>query len=439
MLTQMQAKNFKSWEDTGPIRLAPLTGFFGANSSGKSSLLQTLLLFKMTTESNDRNIVLKTAQEDLIDLGTIYDLLRHEKSAMDFSFAWNMPLENSIGFAYNSNENKEAVAAHINELLFKTRLGMKKNSIFVSSLEYHGDDFLSVIMRYIDNVDSYHLETLVDGQPTNLVSPSDFKSDMVSTLKSYGFAGYLTLTTPILNDFNFAFEQLFDRVHYLGPLREYPRRTYGWSGESPSNVGTRGEYSIAVMLANISLEIKEKVSEWLVNLGLVKSFELNQLSRTQYEVRVVQQASHESVSIADTGFGISQILPILVLCYSVPKGSILLIEQPEIHLHPSVQAGLADVFIDAIKTRGIQIIMESHSEHFLRRLQRRIAEGVFANDDTALYFCEIEGTTSVLNALEIDDGGNIRNWPTNFFGDILGDLYAMVMADTQRQISNGKS
>ena len=68
------------------------------------------------------------------------------------------------------------------------------------------------------------------------------------------------------------------------------------------------------------------------------------------------------------GIGVSQVLPVLVLCYYVPEGSTIILEQPELHLHPSVQAGLADVFIDVIKHRNVQILLESHSEHLLRRL-----------------------------------------------------------------------
>lgn len=84
--------------------------------------------------------------------------------------------------------------------------------------------------------------------------------------------------------------------------------------------------------------------------------------------------------LPDVGFGISQVLPVLVQCFYAPEGSIILIEQPEIHLHPNAQSTLADVMIDVINSkengtdRDIQLVIETHSEHFLRRLQRRIAE-----------------------------------------------------------------
>ncbi|MEB3267176.1 MAG: DUF3696 domain-containing protein, partial [Leptolyngbya sp.] len=144
------------------------------------------------------------------------------------------------------------------------------------------------------------------------------------------------------------------------------------------------------------------------------------------------------VLITDVGFGVSQVLPVLVLCYYAQPGSTVIFEQPEIHLHPSVQAGLADVFIEVAQQRNLQIIVESHSEHLLRRLQRRIAEGeTISHEQTALYFCDMDDTgTSHLTPLALDEFGNINNWPPHFFGDEMGDLVAMSEAALQRRLAN---
>ena len=152
-----------------------------------------------------------------------------------------------------------------------------------------------------------------------------------------------------------------------------------------------------------------------------------------YRVWVRKTPKTARVLITDVGFGVSQILPVLVLCYYVPRGSIIILEQPEIHLHPSVQAGLADVFIDAVKTRKIQILLESHSEHLLRRLQRRVAEEGISNEDAALYFCDISGGISELTSLNLDIFGNITNWPPNFFGDDFGEMAAATRAAMLRK------
>jgi predicted ATPase len=184
------------------------------------------------------------------------------------------------------------------------------------------------------------------------------------------------------------------------------------------------------------------VARWLKELNLIHSFRLQPIAenRRDYEILVQRSPNSAEVLITDVGFGVSQILPILVLCYYVIQGATVIFEQPEIHLHPSVQAGLADVFIDVIKTRNLQIIIESHSEHLLRRLQRRIAEEKdgFTNEDAALYFCNMsdDGASSLV-PLELDPFGNISNWPDGFFGDEMGDLVAMTEAAMKRQMNVG--
>jgi len=103
-------------------------------------------------------------------------------------------------------------------------------------------------------------------------------------------------------------------------------------------------------------------------------------------------------------------------------------EQPEIHLHPSAQSALADVMIDVINSkengadRNIQLIIESHSEHFLRRLQRRIAEGAVSEEKISAYFANVSRMPANLEPLQINAFGNIQNWPENFFGDEMGDI-----------------
>ncbi|MYG06269.1 DUF3696 domain-containing protein [Candidatus Poribacteria bacterium] len=133
------------------------------------------------------------------------------------------------------------------------------------------------------------------------------------------------------------------------------------------------------------------------------------------------------------GYGLADVLPMLVLCYYTPKGSTLILEQPGIHLHPMAQADLADLLIEVITERNLQILIESHSEHLLNRLQRRVAEEKIAADQTALYFCRYIDGASKIDRLEMDEFGNIANWPENFFGDEMGDLFAMTEAQRERQ------
>jgi predicted ATPase len=126
------------------------------------------------------------------------------------------------------------------------------------------------------------------------------------------------------------------------------------------------------------------------------------------------------------------------LAHFAPEDSLIILEQPEIHLHPQVQAEMADLFLEMALKRNVQFFIESHSEHLLMRLQRRIAErkGEFANlseQDVKLYFCKREAEASVLEPLEIDEFGRIKNWPKDFFGDTIAERRAIAEAIIERQ------
>ncbi len=450
MLTNLRLQNFKSWKDTKDIRLAPLTGLFGANSSGKTSLLQFLLMLKQTAESADRSRVLHTGDDRAyVDLGTFYDLTyRHEESdTLLYALEWQLREPLNI----KDPEQESARLFQIKKLQFEATVRNVAGVVQVDNFSYRfdGRQFGMERRSNSDKKDDYSLLFAgydlkrTRGRPWLLPHP----------VKSYGFPDQVNAyyqNAGFLSELVLALEEQFQQIFYLGPLREYPNRQYLWAGDRPRDVGSRGEQAVSALLASrragkvirrgrgrTNQTVEECVAMWLKTLGLIHGFDLKPIAenRKEYEVRVRRTASSPEVLITDVGFGVSQILPVLVLCFYAPEGSTLILEQPEIHLHPAVQAGLADVFIDAIKTRKVQIILESHSEHLLRRLQLRIAEERLSPEQTALYFAAISDRgISHLQQLDLDSFGNIRNWPDNFFGDEMGDLVAMTEAAMQRQM-----
>lgn len=449
MFTKLQMTNFKSWQETNDIRLAPLTGFFGTNSSGKSSLLQMLLLLKQTTESNDRNLVLKTGslQEGYVNLGTSHEITFGKTTDMQLSLEWELADTGSGVKKLQIQKPNSKQSIDIQDLLqFTTTIHAESQRTFVKTINYHHDRFDVVLERQRNN--RYTIRINVDGEEPN--RPHGRPRVYMKPQKCYGFSDEALRyyqDTDYLSDIVLLFEQQFQRLHYLGPIREYPQRTYIWGGEHPTNVGLKGELAVAAIIAAKNEKqrvyqgrgkqphLEERIASWLVELGLAHSFETRPLVRggSQYEVRIKRHEHSPEVLITDLGIGVSQILPVLVLCYYVDEGSTIILEQPELHLHPSVQSGLADVFIDVIQKRNVQIILESHSEHLLRRLQRRIAEGDLGNEQTSLYFCDIEKGASTIAELDIDDSGNILNWPNGFFGDMTSDMLEMAQAGIKKR------
>ena len=458
MIKNLRLVNFKSWEDTKDIKLSSLSGFFGTNSSGKTSLIQSLLLLKQTVESSDRKLTLDfgKAESSIVELGSFSDTIFKREDSRPLEFHLNWDLMNVLKIS--NPENPKETLFEDNEMGFSAIID-----------KTNGDAPIVKEMNYVFNKGSFsfnrrsvkpRVQYLLESQKSDFsfkITPGRKWYSFAPT-KFYGFPDVVKFhyqNAGFLSDFQLELEQLFSRIFYLGPLRDYPKREYTWSGEQPTDMGRRGERAIDAILVSDSRGYKisrgkgkkqwslsQFVAYWLKELELIHSFNIKPLVEGSNYYRVWVQKTPESseVLLTDVGFGVSQILPVITLCYYVPEGSTILIEQPEIHLHPKVQAGLADVFIHATKTRNIQIILESHSEHLLKRLQRRTAEfGLNGNEysinnnNINLYFCETLKGSSAITALKLDTFGNILNYPPNFFGDDFGEIAAMTKAQIERQ------
>jgi predicted ATPase len=455
MLTKLHLKNFKAWKDTGAIRLAPLTVIFGANSAGKSSLGHLLLALKQTALSTDRKRALHLGDAStLIDLGTFVDCMHgHDLSnSLEFSLGWTMPKPLEVRDPLQPALRYQGDRLGLDVSLAAGKSGQPEVKSLRYGLANVSDEVLDVNLTRGENrrfsLDSTHYKfVMADGRKWPLEEPEKFYRVSEISMARFKNASFLT-------DFALATETMLGSLSYLGPLRKHPQRTYQWSGDTPEGVGQMGENAIAAILAAQNEgrmlnrgprmskhSFAEFVASWLKDLGVIHSFVVKPVAegRKEYEVLVKTHAKAPEVKITDVGFGVSQVLPVLVQAFYCPPNSTVWMEQPEIHLHPQVQAELADVFISAIRARengnarNVQLIVESHSEHFLNRLQRRIAEGDITPDDVAIYFCKRGGSSTELEPLELNLYGDIENWPENFFGDEMADLTARTVAAMKRQ------
>jgi hypothetical protein len=296
----------------------------------------------------------------------------------------------------------------------------------------------------------------LDAQNYDLVRNLGRAWELPRPVQFYGFPNEAVLyyqNTGFFSELELALEGQLDRVSYLGPLRVPPERLYTWSGAIPEDVGWQGQNAVQAILAARDRRLnwrpkargvgfEEVIARWLKEMGLIESFRVASIApdREEFEVRVRSSPRAEEVKLTDIGFGVSQVLPVIVQAFYAPSNSTVLMEQPEIHLHPRVQSALADLFIAAIsareegKPRQVQLLVESHSEHLLRRLQRRIAEEKLSENQVALYFCYPGAGGAQIDQLEIDAYGNILNWPPDFFGDELEDVAVQAEVGMQRKL-----
>lgn len=460
MLNQLRIQNFKGWEDTGSIRLAPISLFFGANSSGKSSIGQFLMMLKQTVESPDRKAVFYPGgKNSAVQLGSYQEMVFHRDptNRISFEYQWNFK---------NALKLKDPVHEQVvvgDTLFFEAEVGLgdkDQHSLVLDHLTYKlhdaGEQTLSIGMRRSETKSEYKVEA----ENYSLVRKQGRVWAPKVPVRFYGFPDEVVAyyqNADFVKELNLTHEKFFRSLCYLGPLRTKVERLYSWTGVEPESVGYSGENTVAAILAARSRKIglvkpgarqaspakpfEEIIALKLQEMGLIDEFKVNPISkqRQEYEVKVRAKGSQDWVDLPDVGFGISQVLPVLVQCFYAPQGSIIIMEQPEIHLHPSAQAALADVMIDVINSRedgenrNIQLVIETHSEHFLRRLQRRIAEDTVSKESVSAYFANVSRTPAKLEPLHLDMFGNILNWPENFFGDEMGDITEQAKAAVQKR------
>ena len=450
MLNRLKLHNFKSWKKA-ELGLGKITGFFGANSAGKSSLLQFLLLLKQTRNATDRGLVLDFGgPNDLVNLGTFEDVVhRHD---LDERIRWTLEWEPRVG-------HRVAISSdHVgrgSKLRTRCEVGIRRIRLpqpdpWTYELSY-GSGEVDYSLRPKDGSET-KFELVSEGGDFIFQRGIGRAWPLPRPVKTYLFPGEIRSyfqNAGFLSDFELAYENLMDSIYYLGPLREYPKREYHWGGSSPEDVGRRGENTLDAILAATrdgetrslghrkrKKHFQEMIAYWLRELGLIHEFRLEEIATgtNLWRAQVRTSPSAARTGLTDVGFGVSQVLPALVLLYYVPEGATVLMEQPEIHLHPAVQSGLADVMLNVGKVRNVQIVVESHSEHLLRRLQRRVAEGSADAADVKLYFVSAKNGEAHVSDLELNRYGEIRNWPPGFFGDEIGEVSAIAKAGLLRKI-----
>lgn len=411
-ISRIRLLNFRNWAtehwDKG-IDLKPLTLMLGRNSAGKTSILQPLRMLKQTIETTDagKHLELGANLPDGVNLGAFRDVINGHDESRELGVGIDLP---DIGVSANVRFRQVNERLVIESLAYQFRgeqvevTRTSKGAYQLASPRFRDPNW--------DGAENVHTAREKVYDPGRGIEFSD------NALKDLGSLG-LQVRAAIV-----AVKNAFKSFHYLGPLRPQPAREEVWEQQDPTHLGSTGSKTVQELIGSTtrhgSSSLLEDVSTWLKHLELADAVEVRRLpSSLRYQIDVINGESRSN--LVDVGYGVSQVLPVIVLLHFVPEGSVILCEDPEAHLHPMAQAGLADMFVELQKKRKLQILLETHSEHLFRRLQFLIADGAIAKEDCALYYVEREEPSAKLTALEPDEFGRLKNWPEHLFGDALGE------------------
>lgn len=446
MLQRLKLGNFKTWE-RADLPFGRITGLFGTNSSGKSSLLQFLLLMKQTKEATDRGITFDL-NGGYVSLGVYQDMIHRHDVARRLGWEVAFTTESDVTLVDPAGQPRKQIVRG-NQIRVAGEAGASGPRIAPRRLEYELGGARFVLAPKSANDAAFELGAA--GTDFRFVRTQGRPWQLPGPVKSYEFpdqARTYFQNASFLSDLEYEFEAQLDRIFYLGPLREHPQRDYLWAHGRPVDVGMRGEKAIEAILAATEAgeqrnlihkgrlrPFQQMIAHWLREMGLIHDFRVEEIAAgsNRWQARVTVIDGGPEALLTDVGFGVSQVLPVITLLQYVPEGSTVLLEQPEIHLHPLAQANLADVVVSAAQRRRLQVVVESHSEHFLLRLQRRVAEGQVQAEDLKLYFCTVRDGGSRLEPLRLDLFGRIENWPDRFMGDAFGETAKAELARMKRR------
>lgn len=442
MLIHLKLENFKIWRSTGPVRLAPLTLLLGTNSSGKSSLIQSLLLMRQTVKGSDAGLDLNLGNPDAGDtvtMGQFRDLLCRHAMATESTSANEVGIE--FRWAPHSGDASDTT-------LFSARYRAgPAGSAELDYLRLGQDGQGFTVQRRKAGV--YRL--LLGSQARPVGQSADFRPERsfafsAATLNKLSKMKKLGTLVDEIRPVGPALLEELSRIIYLGPVRQLARRDYVWSGRMPAHIGDDGGRAVDVLIASGVAQqtrrgqtsetedagrIFRETEHWLRELDVAEGLQVRALGRSaRYELLVKHRGA--VVNLKDVGVGVSQVIPVVVAALFAKPGHIVIVEEPESHLHPLAQAKLAELMASVNAARGVQFIVETHSEHLFRRMQTLMARQQVQPSQAAMYFVEREGQAAKLRELKVDDLGRVANWPDKFFGDSLGETREQTALAIQR-------
>lgn len=413
-IEKLTIENFKGISASTTFPVCPITLFIGPNSSGKSSAIHALAALSQTVKlaNTSRQLVLDDEYAQ-VHLGRFIEVI-HTKSYQG-AIRLGVGID-KIGRRIHLSKD-EAPLVEANDPLYATysfKSTKRTQDMYMDQADFQvGKRQFS--FRSERQGAAYGF--FVDGKKTSL------KAKALGALRM-GIEPQLSkvrreedwvtayLVAQLVPD---VIAEHLRATLYLGPFRQAPQRRYPTRGATPIEVGAEGE-SAVTMLANEYVQTKtrphlKEIGQWLKKMGLAQSVDVARVGKSDLFDVQMKLSDGASLPIADLGYGLSQVLPVLVQCSFAPKGSTLLFEQPELHLHSAAAKKLAGVFVDVVKNKNVRIVAETHSRELFSQLMSELQARNLALDQIAAYKVErVQGESQFTRIPIEDNDGHIETY-----------------------------
>jgi predicted ATPase len=389
-LKKISIENFKCFGSQVDIDLGRLTLLTGANSSGKSSIIYSVL---GAIQSGEFPFQFSTNGK-YINMGSYKEIVHNHKRKEKIK----------LGFTFENNAIKEIKTVWVED--------EKSNLPKLFELSVIADYF-TLSIRFNNEKNNYILHYYSDSQNA---PGSNLQNDLPVSIERLEF-----------EDFSIGIKELFinfDRkINFIGPFRLSSERAYYEQSKVNLKVNYNGEgYLDQIIYWETNKDPKlKKLTENLKKLKLLYSIKARRVGGGKYEVSVKVKKSGVESSLSDVGSGVSQFLPIMVADLQLAEDSTLFIAESEAHLHPSVQSSFGDYLANQINSTAKNYIIETHSEYLLNKIRLAIVKGELKEDDVKVLFIDNEGPENVIHNISFTPKGRIVNAPKNFFKTYLMD------------------
>ena len=403
----ISVRGYKSLYEECSIEVRPLTILAGANSSGKSSIMQPLLLLKQTLEATyDPGALLLNGPN--VKFTSVDQLLSKVSGKNDTdSFTIKIEIDDE------------------DEFLISTFAKQPKQGIQVINSTYHlynntfyEDIPISLGMNHqeVAKILPVFMEWEEDEFPEWGWEVSMVRG-FLELAKNDGSFSF------VYSKFSSLFQGHIRQLIHVPGLRGNAERNYNTTAVGSEFPGTFENYVASIINHWQNRENNRiiQLETYLKKVGLTNKIDAQKINDVQIELRVGRlphsTEAEDMVSLADVGFGVSQTLPVLVALLVAEPGQLVYLEQPEIHLHPRAQASLAEILADAAN-RGVRVVVETHSELLLLAIQSLVAEGKILPELVKLnWFIRGEDGITKVSSADLDEAGAFGDWPEDF-GDV---------------------